>query len=84
MGIYLRDYGRWKGKKIEDIKNEIKIYQLEEKDTQTKLETLFKINLYDVAINLAQTQNYDPSSVADIYRRYADHLYGFLCFKTPI
>lgn len=52
-----------------------KIYQLEEKDTQTKLETLFKKNLYLVAINLALSQNYDPTSITDIFRRYGDHLY---------
>eukprot|EP01114_Cavostelium_apophysatum_P016791 TRINITY_DN4846_c1_g1_i1.p1 TRINITY_DN4846_c1_g1~~TRINITY_DN4846_c1_g1_i1.p1 ORF type:complete len:953 (+),score=293.87 TRINITY_DN4846_c1_g1_i1:58-2916(+) len=53
-----------------------KIYQLEEKDTQTKLETLFKRNLYDVAINLAHSQNYDAASIVDIFRRYGDHLYN--------
>eukprot|EP00164_Ancoracysta_twista_P003478 GFYU01004640.1.p1 GENE.GFYU01004640.1~~GFYU01004640.1.p1 ORF type:complete len:938 (-),score=267.55 GFYU01004640.1:157-2970(-) len=47
-----------------------KIYQLTEKDTQTKLETLFRRNLYQVAINLGIGQQ------ADIYRKYGDHLYG--------
>ena len=28
----------------------LQIFQLEEKDTQTKLETLFKKNMYDMAI----------------------------------
>ena len=27
-----------------------KVFQLEEKDTQTKLETLFRKNMYDMAI----------------------------------
>eukprot|EP00027_Filamoeba_sp_ATCC50430_P018912 CAMPEP_0168579026 /NCGR_PEP_ID=MMETSP0413-20121227/21645_1 /TAXON_ID=136452 /ORGANISM="Filamoeba nolandi, Strain NC-AS-23-1" /LENGTH=897 /DNA_ID=CAMNT_0008612909 /DNA_START=77 /DNA_END=2766 /DNA_ORIENTATION=- len=53
-----------------------KIYQLQEKDTQTKLETLFKKNLYSVAINLAHSQNYDYGSIIDIFRRYGDHLYS--------
>ncbi|EFA75946.1 RING zinc finger-containing protein [Heterostelium album PN500] len=52
-----------------------KLYQLEEKDTQTKLETLFKKNLYSVAIDLAKSQHYDNASIADIYRKYGDHLY---------
>eukprot|EP00026_Physarum_polycephalum_P001684 Phypoly_transcript_01686.p1 GENE.Phypoly_transcript_01686~~Phypoly_transcript_01686.p1 ORF type:complete len:1051 (+),score=172.81 Phypoly_transcript_01686:443-3154(+) len=52
-----------------------KIYQLEEKDTQTKLETLFKKNLYSVAINLAHSQHYDYNSIIDIFRKYGDHLY---------
>ncbi|KYR00557.1 RING zinc finger-containing protein [Tieghemostelium lacteum] len=52
-----------------------KIYQLEEKDTQTKLETLFKKHSYLVAIDLAKSQHYDNSSIADVYRKYGDHLY---------
>eukprot|EP01119_Soliformovum_irregulare_P007415 TRINITY_DN1982_c0_g1_i1.p1 TRINITY_DN1982_c0_g1~~TRINITY_DN1982_c0_g1_i1.p1 ORF type:complete len:907 (-),score=260.18 TRINITY_DN1982_c0_g1_i1:49-2769(-) len=52
-----------------------KMFQFEEKDTQTKLETLFKKNLYLVAINLALSQNYDSASITDIFRRYGDHLY---------
>ncbi|KAK2192568.1 hypothetical protein NP493_28g12051 [Ridgeia piscesae] len=53
-----------------------KLYQLREKDTQTKLETLFKKNLYVVAISLAQSQHYDQDGVVDIYRQYGDHLYS--------
>ncbi|KAL6049387.1 Vacuolar protein sorting-associated protein 11 [Balamuthia mandrillaris] len=52
------------------------LFQLEEKDTQTKLETLFKRNLYPVAIALAHSQNYDYNSIIDIFRKYGDHLYG--------
>ena len=52
-----------------------KLFQLEEKDTQTKLETLFKKNLYSVAINLAHSQNLDYASIIDIFRKYGDHLY---------
>ncbi len=39
--------------------SEKKLYQLTEKDTQTKLESLFKKNLYAIAINLAQAQQFD-------------------------
>ena len=42
---------------------------------QTKLESLFKKNLYPVAINLALYQQYDYDSVIEIFRRYGDHLY---------
>jgi vacuolar protein sorting-associated protein 11 len=53
------------------------IWRLEEKDTQTKLDTLFRKNLYSVAINLAESQDvYDPALVVDIYRRYGDYLYS--------
>lgn len=52
------------------------MYQLQEKDTQTKLETLFKKNLYSVAINLAKSQSFDQTLIVDIFRRYGDHLYS--------
>jgi len=52
-----------------------KIFQLEEKDTQTKLETLFKKNMYDMAINLAKSQHYSDG-LFEIFRQYGDHLYS--------
>ena len=51
------------------------IYQLEEKDTQTKLATLFRKNMYDMAITLAKSQHYSDGLV-EIFRQYGDHLYG--------
>jgi hypothetical protein len=53
-----------------------KIFQLEEKDTQTKLDTLFKKNLYSVAISLAKAQQLDYDSIIDIFRKYGNHLYS--------
>ncbi|RHZ69860.1 hypothetical protein Glove_277g41 [Diversispora epigaea] len=53
-----------------------KLYRLEEKDTPTKLEILFKKNLYSLAINLAHSQKYDDASIAEIFKKYGDHLYG--------
>eukprot|EP01094_Clydonella_sp_ATCC50884_P020731 TRINITY_DN4366_c0_g1_i5.p1 TRINITY_DN4366_c0_g1~~TRINITY_DN4366_c0_g1_i5.p1 ORF type:complete len:934 (-),score=319.64 TRINITY_DN4366_c0_g1_i5:233-3034(-) len=54
-----------------------KCFQLEEKDTQTKLDTLFKNDLYSVAINLAKSsQGYDANAIVDIYRKYGDYLYA--------
>ncbi|KAM9989103.1 hypothetical protein ACTFIY_005145 [Dictyostelium cf. discoideum] len=53
-----------------------KVFQLEEKDTQTKLETLFKKHSYQVAIDLAKSQHYDNSAIADVYREYGDRLYA--------
>jgi hypothetical protein len=50
--------------------------QLEEKDTQTKLDTLFKKNLYTSAINLARSQQTDAGQIVDIYRKYGDHLHS--------
>jgi hypothetical protein len=54
---------------------------VQEKDTQTKLETLFKKNLYSVAIDLAHSQQYDYNSITDIFRKYGDHLYS--CATPP-
>ncbi|KAJ4459404.1 putative Vacuolar protein sorting-associated protein 11 [Paratrimastix pyriformis] len=51
-----------------------KLMQLEEKDGQTKLEMLFKKNLFDVAINVARSMNFAEDQISDIYRRYGDHL----------
>ncbi|XP_071958560.1 vacuolar protein sorting-associated protein 11 homolog isoform X2 [Antedon mediterranea] len=53
-----------------------KLFQLPEKDTQTKLEMLFKKNLYVVAINLAKSQHYDEDGLVDIFTQYGDHLYN--------
>ncbi|XP_022091158.1 vacuolar protein sorting-associated protein 11 homolog isoform X2 [Acanthaster planci] len=53
-----------------------KLYHLQEKDTQTKLEILFKKNLYSLAINLAKSQHYDYDGLIDIFTQYGDHLYS--------
>ncbi|KAK2167121.1 hypothetical protein LSH36_32g21058 [Paralvinella palmiformis] len=53
-----------------------RLHLLQEKDTQTKLEILFKKNLYHLAISLAQSQQYDQDGIIDIFRQYGDHLYG--------
>ncbi|RUS22924.1 hypothetical protein BC937DRAFT_94921 [Endogone sp. FLAS-F59071] len=53
-----------------------KLYRLEEKDTPTKLDILFKKNLYLLAINLAHSQKYDDASIAEIFKKYGDHLYS--------
>jgi hypothetical protein len=52
-----------------------KIYRLDEKDTPSKLEILFKQNLYVLAINLAHMQKYDDASIVEIFKKYGDHLY---------
>ena len=52
-----------------------RITQLREHDTQSKLENLFKRNLFDYAVALARNQSYDDG-LAEILRRYGDHLYN--------
>eukprot|EP01137_Pigoraptor_chileana_P023996 Opistho-2@91225 len=53
-----------------------RLYQLEERDAQTKLDMLFKKNLYPLAISLASSQHYDYDAIIDIFTQYGDHLYG--------
>lgn len=53
-----------------------KMYALQEKDAQSKLEMIFRKNLYDVAIRLAKSQQYDPTLMVDIFRKYGDYLYS--------
>ena len=50
-------------------------FVLREKQMSTKLELLFRKNLYNVALQLAQYDS-DKPLVADIYRKYGDHLYN--------
>ncbi|KAK9084651.1 hypothetical protein Sjap_025062 [Stephania japonica] len=47
-----------------------------EKDMESKLDMLFKKNLYTVAINLVHSQQADAAATAEVLRKYGDHLYG--------
>lgn len=49
---------------------------LKEKELNSKLELLYNKSLYLLALNLAHSHQADPSSCAEIQRRYADHLYS--------
>lgn len=53
-----------------------KLYQLQEKDTSTKLEILFKKNNYLLAISLAKSQQLDQDGLMAIFTQYGDHLYA--------
>nr|XP_054379767.1 vacuolar protein sorting-associated protein 11 homolog isoform X2 [Pongo abelii] len=53
-----------------------RVHALQEKDTQTKLEMLFKKNLFEMAINLAKSQHLDSDGLAQIFMQYGDHLYS--------
>lgn len=52
------------------------VYHLDERDLQTKLSLLFKKNLYDVAIRIAKSEQYDLDGLVDIFQQYGDHLYS--------
>lgn len=47
-----------------------------EKDMESKLDMLFKKNLYTVAINIVQSQQADAAATAEVLRKYGDYLYG--------
>ena len=49
-------------------KEERKVFVLHEKDMQAKLNDLFKKSMFDLAINLAKSQQYDPDGLIDIFR----------------
>lgn len=53
-----------------------KLFQLMEKDLQSKLSLLFKKNLYDVSIRIAKSHQYDEEGLINIFRQYGDHLYS--------
>ncbi|KAF8575784.1 hypothetical protein K439DRAFT_1397850 [Ramaria rubella] len=58
------------------LSNDGKLFNLQEKPTTAKLDILFQKSFYVLAINLAQTQSLDEASIADIHKRYGDHLYA--------
>ncbi|XP_053681436.1 vacuolar protein sorting-associated protein 11 homolog [Anopheles nili] len=52
------------------------ILHLDEKDLQTKLNMMFKKNLYDIAVRIAKCNQYDAEGLAGIFKQYGDHLYS--------
>ncbi|XP_020589182.1 vacuolar protein-sorting-associated protein 11 homolog [Phalaenopsis equestris] len=58
------------------IMNDRKVLFIGEKDMESKLDMLFKKNLYNVAINLVHSQHADAVATAEVLRKYGDHLYG--------
>eukprot|EP01006_Ploeotia_vitrea_P016610 TRINITY_DN47362_c0_g1_i1.p1 TRINITY_DN47362_c0_g1~~TRINITY_DN47362_c0_g1_i1.p1 ORF type:complete len:971 (+),score=548.72 TRINITY_DN47362_c0_g1_i1:368-2914(+) len=50
-------------------------YQLSEKDLRTKMNLLFRTNLYNIAISLAHAQDCDQAYIQEIFLTYGDHLY---------
>ncbi|KAJ6811689.1 vacuolar protein-sorting-associated protein 11-like protein [Iris pallida] len=58
------------------IMNNRRVLSIGERDMESKLDMLFKKNLYTVAINLVQTQQADAAATSEVLRKYGDHLYG--------
>ncbi|KAJ3433704.1 vacuolar protein sorting-associated protein 11 [Anaeramoeba flamelloides] len=56
------------------ITDQKQVIQFEEVSLKTKLDFLFKKKLYNVAIDLASSQQYDKSEIYEMFKRYGDHL----------
>eukprot|EP00808_Paulinella_micropora_P031042 g83159.t1 len=52
-----------------------KCYQLTEKDLASKLQMLYRKNLFQIAISLASSQDVGRSRIMDIYQKFGDQLY---------
>lgn len=50
------------------------VLHLDERDMQSKLEPLFKQNLYDIAVRIAKFTRYDEEGQSEIYKKYGDYL----------
>lgn len=61
-----------------------RLFQLSEKDISSKLEVLFRKNQFSLASELAQSYNYGAEQLAEISKRYADHLYKNGDYETAI
>lgn len=46
-----------------------------EKDTQTKLENLFRKNQFGLVIDIAKSHQYSEDALTEIFKHYGDHLY---------
>ncbi|KAM7535055.1 hypothetical protein Aperf_G00000104130 [Anoplocephala perfoliata] len=56
--------------------SKVKIIELVEKDTQSMLDILFARKCFNLAIGIAESDNYSEEELAHIHRRYADHLFN--------
>ncbi|RXK35794.1 vacuolar membrane protein [Tremella mesenterica] len=55
--------------------NDGKLSKLEEQTTASKLETMYKRSLFPLALTLAKNEGITEAGIADVHRRYGDHLY---------
>jgi hypothetical protein len=66
------------------VSSSLQVYKLVEKDTATKLQRLFQIKAFDIAISVAHSSNYDVANIMDIYRMYGDSEYENKDFDRAI
>ncbi|CAG9799537.1 unnamed protein product [Chironomus riparius] len=61
------------------------LYHLDEKDLQSKLQSLYKKNMYDTAVKIAKNNQYnDAEGLSDIFKNYGDHLYAKGNFSSAV
>lgn len=51
-----------------------RVLHLDERDLQSKLDPLFKQNLYDIAMRIAKITRFDEDGQSEIYKKYGDYL----------
>lgn len=51
-----------------------RVMQLDERDIRTKLNLLFKHSLYDIALRMAKSNQFDDEGLAEVCKKYGDHL----------
>lgn len=64
----------WGGGELVVVTRQGKIFALTEKSTEDRLGVLFRRNQYELAVKIANNNNYD--GIVDIFRQYGDHLYA--------
>ena len=52
-----------------------KLSRLDEQFIQTKLDALYRKNLYTLAVTVAENAGVDAAGIAEIHKRYGDYLY---------
>ncbi|KAG5679401.1 hypothetical protein PVAND_008969 [Polypedilum vanderplanki] len=60
------------------------MYHLDEKDLQSKLNSLYKKNMYDTAVKIAKNNQYDAEGLSNIFKQYGDHLYNKGNFASAV
>jgi vacuolar protein sorting-associated protein 11 len=65
-------------------KKEVIIQKLIEKDTNEKLKILINKNAYDIAYNMARSEGYEESFIAEISKMQGDHYYSKEDFDNAI
>ena len=65
-------------------KKEVIIQKLIEKDTNEKLKILINKNAYDIAYNMARSEGYEESFIAEISKMQGDHYYSKGDFDNAI